>query len=344
MRKICRTGQTGRTGPTTPLKTMIDSHGRKINYLRLSVTDRCNMRCRYCLPEEGVKKLPRDEILRYDELFRIVQAAVELGIEKVRITGGEPLVRSGLTGFISRISKLNGLKHLVLTTNGLLLDGVAEELKSAGVQRLNISLDSLRPEVFAAITRGGDLSHVLAGINAAEKAGFPIKINMVVMRGVNDSEIVDFATLAVSKPFSVRFIEYMPAIKESNWQALVVPAREILSCIGKKFNYTPITPDDFAGPAKEFRLEGGAGAIGVISPLSGHFCGSCNRIRIKATGIARGCLFSARELDLKPYIRTLNSQCLLDALRFIVFGKPHMHRLTEHQAVHSAFNMIHIGG
>jgi cyclic pyranopterin phosphate synthase len=249
-----------------------------------------------------------------------------------------------LTGFISRLSELKGLKQLVLTTNGLLLQEMAEGLKAAGVQRLNISLDSLRPEVFAAISRGGDLSRVLAGIDAAEKAGFPIKINMVVMRGINDSEIADFAALAVSKPFTVRFIEYMPAIKESNWQTLVVPAREILSYIGNRFNYCPITPDDFAGPAKEYRLDGGAGTVGVISPLSGHFCGSCNRIRITATGVARGCLFSSQESDLKPYIRTFNAQGLLNALRLIVSGKPHMHRLTEYRADHSAFNMIQIGG
>jgi cyclic pyranopterin phosphate synthase len=291
-----------------------------------------------------VKKLPREEILRYDELYRIVQGAVALGIEKVRITGGEPLVRYGLTDFISRLSGLKGLKQLVLTTNGILLEEMAEDLKAAGVQRLNISLDSLRPEVFSAITRGGDLSRVLAGIDAAEKAGFPIKINMVVMRGVNDSEIVDFAALAVSRAYSVRFIEYMPAIKESNWQSLVVPAREILSSIGERFNCTPTAPDDFAGPAKEYRLVGGAGAIGVISPLSGHFCGSCNRIRITAEGMARGCLFSDRETDLKPYIRNLNDHGLLSALGLVISGKPHMHRLTEHQADHSAFDMIRIGG
>jgi cyclic pyranopterin phosphate synthase len=323
---------------------MIDTFGRKINYLRLSVTDRCNLRCRYCLPAEGVQKLPREEILRYDELFRIVEGAVGLGVEKVRITGGEPLVRYGLTGFISRLSEIKGLKQLVLTTNGILLREMAEGLKAAGVQRLNISLDSLRPEVFAAISRGGDLSRVLAGIEAAEKSGFPIKINMVVMRGVNDSEIVDFADLALRKPYTVRFIEYMPAIKEINWQALVVPVREILSRIGNKFNYSPVTSDDFAGPAKEYRLEGGAGTIGVISPLSGHFCGSCNRIRVTATGMARGCLFSDQETDLRPFIRSFNAQALQNALRLIVSCKPDMHRLTEYRADHSAFNMIRIGG
>ena len=200
---------------------LIDSFGRKINYLRLSVTDRCNMRCRYCMPAEGVAKLCHEDILSYEALFRIAQSAVALGIEKIRVTGGEPLVRKGIIDFLARLAGIPGLKQLVLTTNGLRLAEMAEELRAAGVQRLNISLDSLQPEVFARITRGGDLSRVLAGITAAERAGFPIKINMVVMRGINDAEVVDVASLALHKPYTVRFIEYMPAIKE---RELAVPA------------------------------------------------------------------------------------------------------------------------
>lgn len=302
------------------------------------------MRCRYCLPPNGVEKLPRTEILSYDELFRIAQAAVELGIEKIRITGGEPLVRKGLTGFISGLSKIDGLNQLVLTTNGILLKEKAEDLKSSGIQRLNISLDSLKPDVYAAITYGGDLSRVMEGIAAAEGAGFPIKINMVVMRGINDAEVIDFAAIAIRKPFAIRFIEYMPAIKENNWQELVVPSKEILSRIGQRFNFSPLLADDLAGPARGYRIEGGLGSIGVISPLSGHFCGTCNRIRVTSTGMARSCLFSAEETDLKQYVRTFDPQGLLNALRRIVSGKPCMHNLTENQADHSAFSMIRIGG
>ena len=279
---------------------LVDSFGRKINYLRLSVTDRCNMRCRYCLPAEGVKKLHRKEILRYDELYRIAVSAVELGIEKIRITGGEPLVRKDIAGFISALSGIEGLRQLVLTTNGLLLDEMAEDLKTAGVQRLNISLDSMKRDIFTAITNGADLSRVLSGIAAAEKAGFPIKINMVVMRGINDEEVIDFAGFAIRKPYTIRFIEYMPTIKENNWQSLAVPGSEILARIGEHYKCIPIGRRELAGPAREYRIEGGVGTIGVITPISGHFCEKCNRIRVTSTGIARGCLLSNTETDLKP--------------------------------------------
>jgi cyclic pyranopterin phosphate synthase len=323
---------------------LIDTYGRKINYLRLSVTDRCNMRCRYCMPAEGMNKLPRADILSYDELFRIAHAAVALGIEKIRLTGGEPLVRKGITGFLARLADIHGLRQLVLTTNGLRLEEMAEDLHAAGVQRLNISLDSLQPEVFTRITRGGDLTRVLAGIAAAERSGFPVKINMVVMRGVNDAEVVDFASLAIHKPFTVRFIEYMPAIKEGNWHSLTVPSQEILARISMKYNCHPIDRKELAGPALEYRIEGGAGTIGVITPISGHFCGDCNRIRVTSTGVARGCLFSAAETDLKPYIKTSDMDGLYEALRTIVTGKPGWHQISACQTDHSPFAMASVGG
>lgn len=323
---------------------LIDSYGRKINYLRLSVTDRCNMRCSYCMPAEGVDKLPRADILSYDELFRIARAAVALGIEKIRVTGGEPLVRKGITGFLARLADIHGLRQLVLTTNALSLEEMAVDLRSAGVQRLNISLDSLRPEVFARITRGGDLSRVLAGIAAAERSGFPVKINMVVMRGVNDAEVVDFASLAIDKPYTVRFIEYMPAIKENDWHSLTVPSQEILDRIGLKYNCRPIDRKDLAGPAREYRIEGGAGTIGIITPISGHFCGNCNRIRVTSRGIARGCLFSETETDLKPFLKTSDLRGLNEALRGIVTSKPGRHQITACHSGHSPFAMASIGG
>ena len=210
---------------------MIDAHGRKINYLRLSVTDRCNLRCRYCMPADGFPLLPRGEILSYEELLLIARTAVSLGIEKIRVTGGEPLVRREILGFLSRLAGIPGLRQLVLTTNGLLLEEMAAPMKSAGVQRLNISIDSLVPENFRRITRGGEVSRVLSGIAAAEAAGFPIKLNMVVMRGVNDHEVVDFAALTLDKPYAVRFIEFMPSGAAPDWRSLVVPGREILDRI-----------------------------------------------------------------------------------------------------------------
>jgi cyclic pyranopterin phosphate synthase len=323
---------------------LIDSYGRKINYLRLSVTDRCNMRCSYCMPAEGVAKLHRKDILSYDELFRIAREAVKLGIEKIRVTGGEPLVRRGITGFLARLAGIPGLKQLVLTTNGLRLEEKAEELRAAGVQRLNISLDSLQPEAFASITRGGDLSRVLAGIAAAEHFGFPVKINMVVMRGVNDAEIVDFASLAIHKPYTVRFIEYMPVFKEKNWRSLAVPGSEILARIGERYAYSPIDPKELAGPAREYRIEGGVGTIGIITPISGHFCEKCNRIRVTSTGIARGCLLSNTETDLKPFVRTSDILGLHEALRRIVTNKPGRHQISNQGAEHTPFVMASVGG
>ena len=214
---------------------LIDAYGRHIDYLRLSVTDRCNLRCSYCMPAEGIPKLQHGEMLSYEDLYRIAVEAVALGIKKIRITGGEPLVRKGLIGFAERLSDIPGLKELVLTTNGLLLGEMALPLYRAGVQRLNISLDSLQAETFAAITRGGDLQKVLDGIDAAAGAGFPpVKINMVVMRGINDNELLDFAALTIDKPCTVRFIEYMPTLQEDRWDSRSISGAEILARVGAR--------------------------------------------------------------------------------------------------------------
>lgn len=323
---------------------LIDSYGRKINYLRLSITDRCNMRCSYCMPAKGVPLLRHGEILSYEELERIARAAVELGIEKIRVTGGEPLVRKGVIRFLARLAAIPGLKQLVLTTNGLFLAQMADDLRAAGVQRLNISLDSLRPEIFTRITRGPGLERVLEGIAAADRAGFPLKINMVVMRGINDAEVVEVASLARNHPYTIRFIEYMPAIKEANWQSLLVPGEEILARIGERFALAPVQRKALAGPAREYRLADGGGTIGVITPISGHFCGDCNRIRVTATGVAKGCLFAEEGVDLKPFVRGSDDAGLHEALRRLVTGKPGMHRVSPQQTDHAPFAMAGIGG
>ncbi len=323
---------------------LIDSFGRKINYLRLSVTDRCNMRCAYCMPAEGIQLLRHDDILSYEELVRIARAAVASGIEKIRVTGGEPLVRKGIVPFLAQLAALPGLRQLVLTTNGLHLEGMAEELYAAGVQRLNVSLDSLQPETFATITRGASLRRVLAGIEAAERAGFPLKINMVVMRGVNDAEILDFAAMTIDRPLTVRFIEYMPAIRAENWESLIVPGNTILEDIGHRYSLEPLERDGLAGPARVFRIAGAAGTIGVITPVSGHFCGECNRIRVTATGRARGCLFSDDGLDLKPLLATGDEAALAEALRAFIVCKPDRHHLGSAEGQHTPFTMSAIGG
>lgn len=323
---------------------LIDSYGRKINYLRLAVTDRCNLRCRYCMPAEGVPKRAHHDILSYEELFLLARTAVSMGIEKVRVTGGEPLVRKGIVEFLARLSSIAGLKHLVLTTNGLLLEEMAEDLRRAGVQRLNISLDSLHPETFKRITRCGDLAQVMAGIAAAERIGIPVKINMVVMRGVNDAEILDFARLSLDKPYAVRFIEYMPTIKEDNWQFLTMPGKEILDRIENEFAFKSFDQAELSGPAQNYKIDGAQGSFGLITPLSGHFCGACNRIRVTSSGTIRNCLFSDQEYDLKPFLRSKDATAVKVALRRTISAKPEKHQISCSEAEHQAFAMSSIGG
>ncbi|MBI1921448.1 MAG: GTP 3',8-cyclase MoaA [Geobacter sp.] len=324
---------------------LIDSYGRQINYLRLSVTDRCNLRCVYCMPADGVPQVSHGDILSYEELLELARITVSLGVEKIRVTGGEPLVRKGIVEFLARLAEIPGLRHLVLTTNGLLLEEMAEGLKAAGVQRLNISLDSLQPAKFAEITRGGDVARVLAGIEAAGRAGFPpVKINMVVMRGVNDDEIVDFAAMTLDRPCSVRFIEYMPTAGANDWQNQTVSGQDILERIAARFRLNPMDKGEFAGPAKDFRIEGAAGTLGFITPVFGHFCEECNRIRITSTGMVKGCLFSESATDLKPLLRASDSEGLEKLLRDIVSGKEARHRLSPGEAGHRPFDMSKVGG
>ncbi len=321
-----------------------DSHGRHINYLRLSVTDRCNLRCSYCMPAEGVAKLPHDDILRFEELERIAIQAAGLGIEKIRITGGEPLVRRGVVEFAAKLAAIPGLREIVLTTNGLLLREMADGLRRAGVQRLNVSLDSLRPETYATVTRGGELKKALDGIAAAEEAGFPpVKINMVVMRGVNDGEVLEFAALTLDKPYTVRFIEYMPTTMDTGWKSLCVSGREMLEQIGRRFPLVPLEHSNTAGPARNFKIVGAAGTIGVITPISNEFCESCNRIRVTASGVARGCLFSGEGVDLKPYLRGDDAK-LKEILSEIMWKKPAQHKLLNVDSARTPFAMAQIGG
>lgn len=324
--------------------SLIDSYGRKINYLRLSVTERCNLRCQYCMPPEGVSKLSHNDILSFEELLLAARTAVSMGIEKIRITGGEPLVRKGLVGFLARLAAIPGLKELALTTNGLLLEEMAAELRNAGVQRLNISLDSFRRETFSRITRGGEVERVLAGIAAADKAGFPIKLNMVVMRGVNDAELLEFARLTLKKPYAVRFIEYMPTIKEQDWQSLLVPGCEILELLSRHFTLREVGQPAMAGPSRNFQIENAKGTVGVITPLTGHFCTACNRVRLTATGTVRSCLFSDQEYDLKPFLRFNDESAVRVALRRIVRAKPEKHHVSVDGTDHQLFAMSSVGG
>jgi cyclic pyranopterin phosphate synthase len=325
---------------------ILDPYGRQINYLRLSVTDRCNFRCHYCMPAAGLPKVDHHEILSYEELLMIARTAVAMGIEKIRITGGEPLVRKGVVDFLARLASLPGLQQLVLTTNGALLAEMAANLKSAGVQRLNVSLDSLEPQTFAEITRGGDLAQVLAGLDAAEQAGFPPpKINVVIMRGINDGEILDFAALTRVRGNTVRFIEYMPVVRKDGWQQYCISGEEILQRIAAHYpRLEQMDKRPYAGPSRDFRIPGARGSIGIITAVSGHFCSDCNRIRVTSTGQAKGCLFSDEKTDLVPFLRPPDQQRLHGILAGIIATKPERHNITSDGYGHRNFTMSQVGG
>ncbi len=312
------------------IKPLQDSHKRRINYLRLSVTDRCNLRCTYCMPAEGLPIFDRQELLTSNEIMTIARLAVEMGIRKIRVTGGEPLVRRDIVELLHELGHLPQLERLVLTTNGLAMGKLAPRLKEAGVSGANISIDSLDADLYRDITRGGDLNRCLAGIDASIAAGLRTKINVVMMNGVNDHEISDFVDFVRTRPIAVRFIEYMPTRSKSQGRSLTLPSDELLERINK---VTPLEPIErsggfnMAGPAKNFRVAGAKGTVGVISPVSCHFCDDCNRIRITSTGLARGCLFHDTGLDLKPWLRSGDEAGLCEALRRVVDDKPEKHQL-----------------
>ncbi|MDH3997678.1 MAG: GTP 3',8-cyclase MoaA, partial [Desulfuromonadales bacterium] len=268
---------------------MRDQFGRTIEYLRLSITDRCNLRCRYCMPEEGVNGLAHDDILRYEELLRVSAAACRLGIRKIRVTGGEPLVRRGIVDFIEKLAALPGQPEITLTTNGLRLAELAPALKTAGLSRVNVSLDTLQPERFRDLTRRDGLEQVLEGLQAAEEVGIlPIKINMVPLRGANADEIADFARLTLKHPWEVRFIEYMPISSDLGFAVEDgLSAAEIEQELLTLGELEALPREDKSGPARMFRLPKALGRVGLISSVSGHFCSECNRLRIMADGRVR---------------------------------------------------------
>lgn len=330
---------------------MKDRFGRTIDYLRLSITDRCNLRCRYCMPEEGVPPMGHTDILSYEELLRVAAAALRLGVRKVRVTGGEPLVRRGIVEFIGRLAALPGAPEITLTTNGLLLADLAGPLKAAGLSRVNVSLDTLRPERFAAITRRPGLEKVLAALEAAEVAGLlPLKINMVPLRGVNEDEIADFARLTRERPWQVRFIEYMPVSSGLDYPPESrFPAADILDVLAGVGPLEPLSRQGASGPARLYRYPGAPGRVGVIPAVSTHFCGECNRLRVTAAGQLRPCLFSTEEIDLRGVLRdpTVGPEAL-EALEALLLGaaiaKPERHGIGEEGFKPGTRRMQGIGG
>lgn len=315
---------------------MNDTLGRKITYLRLSVTDLCNLRCIYCMPDHGVPKRAHSEICSLEELCDMAAAAVSLGVRKVRITGGEPLVRRGVVSLCRMLRALPGLEELCLTTNGVRLPELAAPLREAGVDRLNISLDTLRPERYRSITRIGELSSVLRGLDAAEAAGFSrTKLNCVLMGGVNDDEIKDFVRLTQACPLSVRFIELMPMGACAKWEkARFLPAGAVLDRVPE------LVPAGTDGVSRLYRIPGAAGTVGLIEPMSHAFCAECSRIRITADGKLKPCLHADTEIAL----RGLHGEALLDAIRQGIARKPERHALTRDGQSHAGRCMSEIGG
>ncbi|MFW6267312.1 MAG: GTP 3',8-cyclase MoaA [Halanaerobium sp.] len=319
------------------MQKLKDELGRVIDYLRISITDRCNLRCRYCMPADGVENKSHQDILSYEDILKIVKYGKKLGIKKVRITGGEPLVRLGVEDFIAALNRLD-LEDISMTSNAVLLSKKAVRLKKAGLDRINISLDTLDSEKFKKITRRDNLTDVLQGIKAALKAGIdPVKLNVVLMKGLNDDELFDFVELSRKQKLNVRFIEYMPLGGEAEAEKFV-SSREIKDLISQKFNLMPAVAKG-NGPANYFKLEGAEGTIGFISALSEHFCSSCNRLRLTADGRFKPCLAGDQEILIKGFSKEEIKAAYLKALEI----KPVCHNLSfEHQDY--SRNMSQIGG
>jgi len=312
---------------------LIDRFGRRIEYLRISLTDRCNFRCIYCESRGPFKFLPHEEILTYEEIVEIVRVGVSLGVKRVRLTGGEPLLRKNLEELIERLSRISGLEDLSLTTNGYFLLEKAETLKKAGLKRLNISLDTLNPEKFSKITGGFDFERIWKGILKVFELGFePLKLNVVVIRGINDDEILELAKLTLEYPWEVRFIEFMPLGKNKVWEEdRVVSVKEIKEIL-EGFRPLKEASSYGGGPAKVYQWDGALGKIGLISPISEHFCGRCNRFRITADGRLRTCLFSDEEINLKDYLRGKKGD-LKEAFLLALSLKPESRKLGETKRV-----------
>ncbi len=312
--------------------TCQDACGRTISYLRVSVTDRCNLRCVYCMPAEGIALRPHAEILRFEEIERLVRIAVGIGVVHVRLTGGEPLVRAGIADLTRMLADVPGLEDVTMTTNGTRLADLAVPLVAAGLRRVNVSLDTLRPERYRRITRCGELSDVLRGVEAARNAGLnPVKLNMVVVRGTNDDEVVDMARRSVDEGWHVRYIELMPMGDGVTPGEEFVPSQEIRERIEEALG--PLEPATVSGsgPARYLRVPGAPGTLGFISALSNHFCATCNRLRLTADGKLMPCLFSDLELDVRGPMRSgADDDTLRRIFEQALAIKPLSHHLAEH--------------
>ena len=327
--------------------SLVDGHGRPIGDVRISVTDRCNFRCQYCMPAEGLPWLNKQSLLSYEEMARLVALLAEMGVHDVRLTGGEPLVRKELWRLVAMLSEIPGLQDLSLTTNGYLLAAQVEQLVDAGLRRVNVSLDSLAPDRFFQLTRRDSLAQVLEGLEAAERHPElrPIKVNAVALRDFTEDEVVAFAEFARRKPYEVRFIEFMPLDADREWSIdKVLPNEEVRRLIHAAYPLEPVGRERH-GTSRRWRFADGQGEIGFISPVSEPFCGDCNRIRITAEGELRTCLFSMRETDLRGPIRDgADDDELAQLIRDAVWRKELKHRVNEPGFVQPERTMSRIGG
>jgi cyclic pyranopterin phosphate synthase len=327
-----------------------DAFGRRIDYFRISVTDRCNLRCVYCMPPEGVQLEPHANMLRYEEIVQVVETAAALGIRKVRLTGGEPLIRPDVTWLVQSIARIPGIEEISLTTNGMLLEKLARPLAQAELHRINVSLDTLDPDKYRRLTRFGSIDKVWRGIEAAERAGLtPIKLNAVVIRGVNDDELVDLARLTIDHAWHVRFIELMPVGNEDDWGDgfpqvgdRYFSAQEMLDRLSP-LSMTPAEQPVGNGPARTYRIPGALGRVGFISPLGDHFCSACNRLRLTADGRLRPCLLNDGEVLVREAIRA--GKAIAPLVKQAVVLKPRGHELrAEHMTGPQNRMMCQIGG
>ena len=311
---------------------MRDSYGRDISYMRVSVTDLCNLRCRYCMPSEGVIKKSHDDIMSEEEIIAVIEAASEIGIRKIRFTGGEPLIKKNIISICQRTHEIPGINEICITTNGILLPKFAESLRSSGVERINISLDTLSPEKYSYITRGGNIADVLRGIESAMSAGFRVKINTVLIRGFNDDEISDMAGMTLNHDIDIRFIELMPMVE--SFADGFISSQKIFDSLP---NLETLESD---GVAKIYRLKNAKGRIGFISPISESFCDSCNRIRLTADGYLKPCLHSGTEIFIRHKTKDEIKSLIINA----VMSKPKRHNLKANHITESLRTMNRIGG
>lgn len=325
---------------------LYDSFGRRHSYLRIAITDRCNLRCVYCMPREGIAWRPREEILTLEEIARTARLFVNLGIHKIRLTGGEPTIRHNLEWLIGELAAIPGLETLGMTTNGALLAEKARAYRELGLTNVNISLDTLRKERFEQMTLRDKFDDVLQGIDAALKMGFtPLKLNVVVMAGVNDDELLDFIDFAREKPVQVRFIEYMPFLENGWQQAGVVPYERMMEIIGTRHQLLPLVPADASTVAKEYAVPGHQGTISFITPMSADFCQQCNRLRLTADGAVKSCLLHPAEVSLRDALRDGSSdEAIARTIRAAVAGKPSGHAPATELAEQGNRSMVNIGG